>query len=408
MSCRPGKRAQPLQARFRGEIVRMDPARPIVAAAAAGLLALCGAAASQAQVQPAPPSTSSAQASPGPLLGLRPPGMSPQQYGEITQHQCDDATKAFEQDPSPANKANLCHGVSAGAVGGIVLTLPGYRIAAPWQAEIYSTYDYTDAELADDARKAASDLGKYYLDRKQPWERAHRCGGVYLGDGWVLTAAHCVTTAATGPEFLTMRKVRLGVWDLSDAQPGFTIVAAVIHKDYEKNPSRNDIALLKVDLHSGLMEEDFPQARLIGDPRHRRPLAVGARVGVTGWGATGAKADGPMMRSLTGGVERASAKLKEVRLFVVSRKICAAVRPYRGTISDDVICAGSPIAGQDACTWDSGGPLVRLSDRALVGIVSRGYGCGLKGVPGIYTRISSYRGWIERAKHAPLGQVSRM
>jgi secreted trypsin-like serine protease len=368
--------------------MRTDRAKPIAAAVVAGLFAFS----SHAQAPPNPP----------------PPATTGQDQQAIDQKACADADAAYARDPSPQNFAALCNSIPAEAVGGVVLSFPGYKIAAPWQAEIYSTYQYTAADIAADAAKPANAVDKFFLDRKEPWERAHRCGGIYLGKGWVLTAAHCVTTASTGPEFLTMREVRLGIYDLSTAGYGFKITAAVIHKDYEKNTDTNDIALLKVDTGTSDADLGVVPARLIGDPGHRRPLAVGARVGVTGWGATAAKADGPMMRSITGSVERASGKLKEVRLYVVSRGRCAAVKPYRGTIGPDVICAGSPVAGQDACTWDSGGPLVRLSDRAVVGIVSRGYGCGLKGVPGIYTRISSYRQWIERAKHAPPGRVSRM
>ena len=50
---------------------------------------------------------------------------------------------------------------------------------------------------------------------------------------------------------------------------------------------------------------------------------------------------------------------------------------------------------------DSGGPLITriddLSPFMVVGIVSFGSGLGAcaKGVPGVYTRVSSYRQWIE-------------
>jgi hypothetical protein len=324
----------------------------------------------------------------------------------VVDRQCKQAELDVIRDPGPATVARVCHDVGVGAVGGFTLSREGFERDAPWQAEIYSTYRYTAADIAADKAKPASATDKYYLDRKEPWERAHRCGGVYIGDGWVLTAAHCVTTASTGPQFLTMREVRLGTLDLSARGPRYKIRTAVIHKDYEANPNTNDIALLRVDVPRSDKALHLVPARLIG--AGAPPLTADEWVIITGWGATGAKEDGPMMRSSDGSIERASPQLKEVSLQIMPREKCEAVPAYRGTMSDDVICAGSTEAGQDACTWDSGGPLVRASDRALVGLVSRGYGCGLKDVPGIYTRISSYRRWIEKAKRAPMGRVSRM
>ncbi|KAH8022997.1 hypothetical protein HPB51_009601 [Rhipicephalus microplus] len=46
---------------------------------------------------------------------------------------------------------------------------------------------------------------------------------------------------------------------------------------------------------------------------------------------------------------------------------------------------------------DSGGPAMQMhEDRVvLAGIVSWGEGCGRKGLPGVYTRVSQYLDWIE-------------
>ena len=60
-----------------------------------------------------------------------------------------------------------------------------------------------------------------------------------------------------------------------------------------------------------------------------------------------------------------------------------------------MICAGG--ADKDACQGDSGGPLVCSDDSGnsyVFGIVSWGIGCATEGIPGVYTNVAAFNGWI--------------
>ena len=61
-------------------------------------------------------------------------------------------------------------------------------------------------------------------------------------------------------------------------------------------------------------------------------------------------------------------------------------------VSSDMLCAGLPQGGRDACLGDSGGPLLARVQNSwvLVGIVSFGEGCAEPGKPGVYTNLGNY------------------
>jgi trypsin len=60
-------------------------------------------------------------------------------------------------------------------------------------------------------------------------------------------------------------------------------------------------------------------------------------------------------------------------------------------------CAGATAGGKDACSGDSGGPIVKSSG-TLLGIVSWVNGCARKGYAGVYTRVGSSVDWINTNK----------
>ena len=61
-----------------------------------------------------------------------------------------------------------------------------------------------------------------------------------------------------------------------------------------------------------------------------------------------------------------------------------------------MICAGGEHS-KDICFGDEGAPLV--CNGILHGLGSWGNGCGRPDSPGIYTKISSFRSWIDTTLH---------
>lgn len=82
---------------------------------------------------------------------------------------------------------------------------------------------------------------------------------------------------------------------------------------------------------------------------------------------------------------------------IVNQDYCnTQYKPLGRPITERMICAGLENGGKDSCQGDSGGPLSIESDgeRFVVGVVSWGRGCALPYYPGVYSRVSSVRSWI--------------
>ena len=72
--------------------------------------------------------------------------------------------------------------------------------------------------------------------------------------------------------------------------------------------------------------------------------------------------------------------------------------PNGDELTRNMICAGG--GKVDSCQGDSGGSLVvNVNDKiTLAGVTSWGYGCGVTGSPGVYTKVANYIDWIEDAQ----------
>merc|ERR1711874_858017 len=132
-------------------------------------------------------------------------------------------------------------------------------------------------------------------------------------------------------------------------------------------------------------------------PKLESQLYEGRMAMVTGWGL--------LKYSLHDKVK--SNVLREGRVKVLSNEKCGrmwAPVEYRG-ITPNMMCAAEKngLGGKDACSGDSGGPLITEKKGVSgqkqfeqIGVVSFGKGCGDKEFPGVYARVTAQLDWIKR------------
>uniref|UniRef100_A0A1L8DQQ6 Putative trypsin n=2 Tax=Nyssomyia neivai TaxID=330878 RepID=A0A1L8DQQ6_9DIPT len=231
--------------------------------------------------------------------------------------------------------------------------------------------------------------GRNAMRGRWPWQVAlynpeHEkffCGGTLIAKSWVLTAAHCLMS-----DFGDSYVVFVGLHDTDDPlMPSSNIhivIDSMIHPRYDVESNDNDIALLHLQ----------DEVKLGGDvglaclPDYLQASPDRSEVcKVLGWGS---------------GTYRTA--LQEADMHIQSMRSCR--RHYYDTghvITRHMICASSKNYRSDTCGGDSGGPLLCRNHKhpsrpwTLFGITSFGDDCTVSESPGIYTRVSAYRKWID-------------
>lgn len=197
------------------------------------------------------------------------------------------------------------------------------------------------------------------------------CGAVWIGQRWVLTAAHCVEEATPDNSY-----VYAGITRQDEAVKANRIAIRRIVANPDFPDVWKDIAVMELaaDITS-------PLARPI-----RFATAADARAGLTnpgvevvatGWGGTNRDGDlADSLQSLTTKV--ADTARYEIRIAPKGN------RPPQG-----------------ACGGDSGGPCV-VKDASGTGWILAGLSsyitsfCGDPGSPSTYTRVSGFTSWIQQ------------
>ncbi|XP_047112177.1 trypsin-2-like [Schistocerca piceifrons] len=205
-----------------------------------------------------------------------------------------------------------------------------------------------------------------------PWQvsveyvEAHRCGASIVSANWVMTAAWCIW--GTEPIYYVLR---VGTSIRESGGATYTVSDLFWHEDFDYVLTDRDIGFFEIS--GSISFDDNVQAVALATEE----LEAGTTVTVSGWG------------SLQPGVDYPE-QLHAVNTTIIDRSSCNDT--YEGIVTENMICAGEPEGGKDACNGDKGGPLVANSTQ--YGIVSWGYGCFYPPYPGVYTNIVSLRSWI--------------
>lgn len=201
------------------------------------------------------------------------------------------------------------------------------------------------------------------------------CGGAIVGPRTAVTAAHCLSREVLGadPGQVSDLRVITGRGDLTGRTGKEIAVASTkVNPAYDSTSNKGDIAVLR--LSSSVPRGSVIPMAVKGDPVYN----PGTPASVYGWGDT------------TGSGSYATS-LRAARVSVLADSSCERAYPgnsQEGTYdAGTMLCAGVESGGHDACQGDSGGPLI--AQKKLVGLVSWGVGCGERGRPGVYTRISA-------------------
>jgi secreted trypsin-like serine protease len=208
------------------------------------------------------------------------------------------------------------------------------------------------------------------------------CAGFIISSNTILTAAHCLTNRNSHQVQILAR-----IHDLRDFKGDrHDIDKWIIHPEYRIDDSLhlNDLALIKIKQS---FAKDLQPCCLPSTQSDVYPLAKTKAV-ISGWGKISVKPN-----------NRNSPVLQHVVMPIVDDKDLKC----RQSIADThrQVCAGYDNLSIDACSGDSGAPLLVVEHNdnqsyfVAAGIVSYGNKqCDASISSGVYTRISFYLEWI--------------
>ncbi|KAJ8718656.1 hypothetical protein PYW08_002893 [Mythimna loreyi] len=224
------------------------------------------------------------------------------------------------------------------------------------------------------------------------------CGCTLISPNFVLTAAHCSSASERDTTIADVipKIVRLGDKNIQDMINGTNdadIIRIINHPKYKSPKKYFDIALMELGTVLKFNVDIQPACLWTKDSITK----YGHEVQVTGWGVveSGSLKTSPELLAATVDIIDFD-KCNRLLRMSCNRNWCG--------LQPDQMCAGKLGGGVDACQGDSGGPLQATiplpigsqgTMHYVLGVTSFGVGCALPGLPGVYTKVSSFIDWIE-------------
>lgn len=212
-------------------------------------------------------------------------------------------------------------------------------------------------------------------------QRAGRvyCGGVKIGPGLVVTAAHCVYKVPPSQLKIIMnlsKNAPYGYDPLTSTVVNITRI--VVHPFFNPDLMVNDIALIFFCPSRSTNLQSTAIVGTIKSPVPETPVII-AGYGTVAFGST------------------PSNILRSANIHVMDINQDSKYDPsdkYPGNfLAGDFEILSDPNDNQDTCQGDSGGPLYS-TDKILMGLTSWGNGCALDNYPGFYTNVAYFAQWI--------------
>ncbi|KAJ8946729.1 hypothetical protein NQ318_020823 [Aromia moschata] len=202
------------------------------------------------------------------------------------------------------------------------------------------------------------------------------CGGVLVASNWALTAGHCLNDRDT-EVFI----IRVGTTDRGSGGETFEIAEIVYHPQYNWEHDDYDAVLLRLNA-----TVSSPYAQIIEMVPQGSLLPQGENITVVGWGWINEDYHDPDDDNFPD-------TLQQLDLPILDDETCNATLSEYGIYTDRMFCAGYLKGGKGFCNADNGGPV--LYKGLLIGIASWTDNCARALRPGVFTKISSIRSWID-------------